>query len=592
MTFKRVIKRPKNIFNKLLLTSSLTIVATVITLIVFITNYYSDVLIQNELDLSARLLERADNYYTEKETEVTQLIRNLYADKELGDDLSYSLLNGYSEYFKYRLDRYVENPAFIPTNFTTFFKDYFNHDDEIIAFVLRSEIEPSMSYEFVYQQAEWSALVDQGLMQQVTNDSFTCKRGIMKTSDDIFEITRAINTPGTLSKMGCMTFIYSTSGLMNLSQKNQAETENIIVVLNDEDENIFSSDYDLSPGIVPQLLKSESNQLTWDGETYYVKSLSGKNNFTYYGLIPKKELNKLTLVKSTMWLFVILATIMAIFITYTFMRNYASRINQIDASIKEVQEGNLDVRIEDFKQNDELTRISDSFNMMLDDLNDYIDQAYVLNIQQQQAELKALQAQINPHFLFNTLEVIRMAAIVEGSKTSSKMIYHLSRLFRYTLESKDTVPLHTEMENTNQYFRLMQLHHPEKLAVITDVPKQYEDLPVPKLILQPIIENYMAYGFRKDRSDNRIMIKATQHEDTLQISVADNGSGFTSEKLAEVIKHLNDDEADHMKSIGLKNVHQRLKLNYGMEYGVSIVSEADQETIITLTIPIGGTIDV
>nr|WP_285865661.1 sensor histidine kinase [Lederbergia lenta] len=269
------------------------------------------------------------------------------------------------------------------------------------------------------------------------------------------------------------------------------------------------------------------------------------------------------------------------------MRNYSSRIKDIDSAIREVEKGNLAVRIPEFKQKDELSTIANSFNSMLDELNSYIDRFYVLNIKQQQAELKALQSQINPHFLFNTLEVIRMAAVIEGSKTSSKMIYHLSRLFRYTLDSKETVPLYIELDHTNQYLQLMQLHHPNKLDIIVDIPKDIENIPIQKLILQPVIENYMIHGFRKDQTDNHLEIRVSRVEEKIEITVKDNGIGISKARLKEIMDHL-DDKGDVIQSIGLKNVHQRLRLKYGTDYGLSIQSMEGIETIITISIPIGG----
>ncbi len=269
------------------------------------------------------------------------------------------------------------------------------------------------------------------------------------------------------------------------------------------------------------------------------------------------------------------------------MRNYSSRIDHIDGSIREVENGNLDIRIHEFKQNDELTTISESFNAMLDELTDYIDRYYIANIKQQEAELKALQSQINPHFLFNTLEVIRMTAVIEGSKTSSKMIYHLSRLFKYTLKTEETVPLHIELEHTNQYLQLIQLQHPNKLTVLTDVPTEIENISIQKLILQPLIENFMVHGFQKDRDDNQLEIKAVQIDDKVKIKIKDNGQGLSEERLAKVIDHI-ENEDDTTESIGLKNVHQRLRLKHGQDYGLTIQSKAGIETIVTIVIPLGG----
>jgi len=253
-----------------------------------------------------------------------------------------------------------------------------------------------------------------------------------------------------------------------------------------------------------------------------------------------------------------------------------------------VEDGNLNARIPESKHDDELSKIAVNINSMLSELNNYIEQFYLLNLKQQHAELKALQAQIDPHFLFNTLEAIRMVAVMEGSKTSSKMIFHLSKLFRYSLESKDTVPLYSEVEHVNQYISLMQFKFPNKLQVYVDIPSDVEQIMVQKLILQPIIENYFIHGFKKGQSDNTLIIRVAKLGDMIKIHVEDNGKGMTEERLSTILRHINRDEGDEMQSIGIRNIHQRLKLKYGDQFGITLKSVKDQGTIVTLSIPVQG----
>lgn len=270
------------------------------------------------------------------------------------------------------------------------------------------------------------------------------------------------------------------------------------------------------------------------------------------------------------------------------MRNYSQRINKIVTTIRQVEKGNLAARVPESQDEDELAQIALNINTMLDELNNYIEQFYLLTMKQQQAELKALQAQINPHFLFNTLEAIRMVAVLEGSKTSSKMIVHLAKLFRYSLESKDIVPFYTEIEYVKQYLTLMQFKHPDKLKIQFHIPDELEHTPVQKLILQPIIENYFVHGFKKDRADNELIIYAVNRGEKIDICIEDNGKGMSEEELANIVHHINCEEGDEMKSIGLRNIHQRLKVKYGEQYGLSLESTKNTGTKVTLSIPVQG----
>lgn len=181
-----------------------------------------------------------------------------------------------------------------------------------------------------------------------------------------------------------------------------------------------------------------------------------------------------------------------------------------------------------------------------------------------------------------------MVAILEGSKTSSKMIFHLSKLFRYSLESKDIIPFYTEMEYVKQYLTLMQFKHPDKLKITLDIPGDVEQTPIQKLILQPIIENYFVHGFKKDRSDNELIICAANLGEKIEINIEDNGKGMSEDDLANLVQYINGEEGDEMKSIGLRNIHQRLKLRYGDQFGLSVKSSKNTGTRVTLSLPVDG----
>lgn len=585
------------VFTKLLITSSITIIATVSVLLVTITNYYSDVIVQREMDLNTRTLERVDDYFSERELDVTNVVRGIYGKSELIDEMSFALQNGYEDYFKYRLDRYTTSTSFTPTNITIFFNTYFDQHTNVNAVSLRSDDIPSIEHLFIYNHRRWSKslineTVDYSKVQQNYDDvnTYHLVGPVSRNFQDTISIKRAINNPSTLKKQGELTVYFTSDELDNIVKKGKENSKYSFFIMNHDGDILYS----FNEGVTSKMIKNypevaNGSKIRSEGETYYINSISkpGNSGYTYISIMQESELNKLTIVRGTMWLVIVISTLVAIFITYSFMRNYLSRIKHIDASIREVEKGNLNVRIREFKQKDELTTISLSFNAMLDELNNYIDRFYILNIKQQQAELKALQSQINPHFLFNTLEVIRMSAVIEGSKTSSKMIYHLARLFRYTLESKETVPLHIELEHTNQYLHLMKLQHPGKLEVFMNSPVEFENVPIQKLILQPIIENYMLHGFRKDHTDNQVEIRISIEGEKILIRVVDNGVGISNDRLIEINHHLNN-EGDVIQSIGLKNVHQRLKLKYGPDYGVTIQSVEGVETIISLCVPVGG----
>lgn len=582
-------KRLKNkIFNRLLLTSSLTIIITVIFLIVLITNYYSDVIVQREMDLNIRTLERVEDYFLNKESDWNGFIRNLYEKEDVIDDLSDALHKEYADYLQHRLDKFMRQNTFIPSNMDTYFYGFFSQDPDVNAVALQSSEYPEIHYLFIYNHGRWK----QSIARLSANDELRFQdTGILSVEklDKTFTKTIQINNPTTLKKMGELTIFYSTEGLEKIVQRENPTVKSSFFLLGRSGQVVYSNNQEIPKQLVRNL-PSENNvdQMKQEGQTYFINSITDIGDYSAYTVIPQKELNKLTVVRGTMWILIIAVLIIALTLTYSFMRNYSARIRRIDASIQEVQKGNLAIRIPESKKEDELATIASSFNLMLDELDKYIERVYVLNIKQQQAELKALQSQINPHFLFNTLEVIRMTAVVDGAKTSSKMIYHLSRLLRYSLESKEMVPLQTEIENVQQYLQLVQLQHPDKLTFHVDIPREIEQTPIQRLVLQPIVENYIVHGFQKDKKDNQLEMIAKQELDCIKIIVKDNGKGIPEERLNTILEHINDEEGENMHSIGMKNVHQRLKLKHGKEYGLTIESKENQGTRVTLIIPMGA----
>ncbi|GIP31498.1 sensor histidine kinase [Paenibacillus sp. J2TS4] len=579
----------QKIFNKLLLTSSITIIVTVIVLIITITNYYSDIIIQREMNLNTRTLERVEDYFSNKESDINSVIRNLYNREDMIADIIYALHNGYEDYTKYRLDKFTESKTFIPSNINTYFNGLFTQDNDINAAALTSEDYPAIEYLFIYDNGRWTqSVVAERQVPETAGyqPDIRVQKPVERVLKDTIIKKVRINNPVSLKKIGELTIFYTTDGLEKIIKKKNAEVRSSFFLLDEKGKIVYSFNQGVPIDITKKVHHEiNENRMELNGDTYYVNSLASMGEHTYVSVIPQKELNKLTFVRGTMWILIVLSTIIAILMTYTFMRNYSARIKQINATIHEVESGNLTVRIPESRHDDELATIAISFNSMLDELNDYIERYYIADIKQQQAELKALQSQINPHFLFNTLEVIRMAAVVDGSITSSHMIYHLSRLLRYTLESKEMVPLHEEIENTSQYLKLMKLQYPNKLQTDFQIPTTIESTPIQKLILQPIIENYVVHGFRKDQKDNFLQISARQAGKKIEIQVIDNGIGIQEKKLQSIQDHINNKEDVEMKSIGLKNVQQRLMLKHGKQYGISLKSNPGKETIVTILIP-------
>ncbi|OPZ84310.1 MAG: putative sensor-like histidine kinase [Firmicutes bacterium ADurb.Bin419] len=254
------------------------------------------------------------------------------------------------------------------------------------------------------------------------------------------------------------------------------------------------------------------------------------------------------------------------------------------SGIKNINSGNLSGRIAVKNKYDEISEIANSFNNMCDNLNEYIEKVYISDIRQKQAQLKALQAQINPHFLYNTLESIRMRALVNGSKDVAEMIYLLSSLFRNSVKERPIVNICEEIKYCKMYLELFNMRFMDNINVTFDVKEDVLNFGIMKHSIQPIIENYIIHGIDTQRSDNLLTIRIFKHDSDIYTYVIDNGNGIEEEKLKKIMQSLESPNLTNNSGLGLSNVNERIRLLFGNRYGIDIFSEYGKGTVVLLRI--------
>jgi len=265
---------------------------------------------------------------------------------------------------------------------------------------------------------------------------------------------------------------------------------------------------------------------------------------------------------------------------------FSRRIKSLVRNLRDIESGNLDTPIS-VKANDEFGYLEQSLKTMCLRLDEYIKTVYISELKTKTAELKALQAQINPHFLFNTLESIRITAELNKDTQVAKMIHILGNMLRWTIKASGVfVKLPEELSYTDSYLKLQKFRFADAFDFSIDISDDLKEFYVPKLILQPLVENAIQHGFKKKTENGIIKIEAHLHDNNLVLTVADNGIGMDENKVFDVVKSFDEsiDEAS-INSIGLCNVHQRLSILFGSQYGLGINSKLKEGTTITLTIP-------
>lgn len=261
---------------------------------------------------------------------------------------------------------------------------------------------------------------------------------------------------------------------------------------------------------------------------------------------------------------------------------YSSFITPMKAmlrSVDTIMAGHLDSRIQDDAP-DELGHLSRSFDDAIDNINNLIHHVKQEQKEKRTTELHMLQAQINPHFLFNTLNSLKWTAMISGANTVSDGLAALSDLLRSTIVQSDSlVTINEEMDNIKNYILIQKLRYGDVFTVTYNIASDVEELLLPKLLLQPIIENAIIHGFTEETLDGQLIINAQSNNDILNITVEDNGIGF--DPTIPTPK-----STKKLSGIGIKNVEERIQLHYGTDYKLIIHSEKGFGTTVKLTLPI------
>lgn len=261
-------------------------------------------------------------------------------------------------------------------------------------------------------------------------------------------------------------------------------------------------------------------------------------------------------------------------------------VSRILKGMRQAEEGNLDVEVQ-AEGNDEIDMIAEGLNHMVKQMKILLEEKAQIEIKKREADMMMLQRQIRPHFLYNTLDGIRMKALLNQDMDTAEMIEKLSLLLRRTTDIKtDYVTLQEEMEYIGYYIELQNIRFRYKFQLLQNIPKTIKNMIIPKFSLQPLIENAVHHGLEKRRQNRQIWVEAREENNMIFILVKDNGQGITKERLKEIRETLNQSDMQETEHIGLNNINIRLKLLYGKEYGLSIDSEEERGTIITLRLPV------
>ena len=331
------------------------------------------------------------------------------------------------------------------------------------------------------------------------------------------------------------------------------------------------------------------NRCSIDGMDSYIlyRSLPS-SGWKLAALIPSKDILSVSRELRTEMLFVVLlVSVLAYGLAYFSSKSTLGRLSLLSSTMKAVEGGNVAARVTP-SGHDEIGQLMESFNHMVTRIDSLMDEKVAYGQEIKNLELKALQAQINPHFLYNSLDLINCTAINSDVPEISKMVNALAGFYKLSLSNgSESIPLSDELRHAQLYVRIQNMRFEEKIKVIWDIDDSILSCLVIKIILQPLIENAVIHGlFEKPEKSGQILVCACRLNNNIQITVSDDGVGMDSQTLQENFTYTPSSSSGSAKGgYGVRNINERLHLAYGEGYGLSCISLPEKGTTVTILIP-------
>jgi two-component system sensor histidine kinase YesM len=376
---------------------------------------------------------------------------------------------------------------------------------------------------------------------------------------------------------GSVSFLTDKNGLVFASNSdfislNQSVDSNLTSVL-------LSAASDRRPA------EERGDHIWRDGDRNYLVYSQQIPEYGLYftGMIPEEyinsELNE-TSIRIT-FLMILLVAVMVL-LSYLFAYAISNPLQKVINGMHEARRGNLGVAVS-VSALSEVEEVSTNFNEMMDEINNLVFNVKDKEKQKRVAELKALQAQINPHFLANTLNTARWMASLQGNHNVDDLISSLIQLINATIGAKnDMITIEEELENIRCFLRIQEYRYFDKFKASFDIDPQILKCRIPRLLLQPLVENALVHGIAMLEGQGTLAIKGLIENEQVRLLVTDNGAGMNTDRLHDVESG---QVISAFNGIGISNVRERIKLNFGEDYGLTIKSVPDLYTTCEIRIP-------
>ena len=411
----------------------------------------------------------------------------------------------------------------------------------------------------------------------------------------VITLSRALVNNQTGEREGLFFVDLNYSAISDLCNNNSIEEKGYIFVLDAEGNIVYHPKQQLMYGglkteNIDAIMECREDSLIIDegGDSkLYTMSKSKRTGWTVVGAVYTSELLKNN-EQAQMWYLLVASILLlaVIGISSIISREITKPIRSLRDSMRKVQNGQFDTHVEVITEN-EIGSLGRSFNLMTSEIQALMEQNVYEQKQKRKSELKALQAQINPHFLYNTLDSIIWMSEAGENDEVVEMTSALARLLRQSISNdKEEVELEKEIEYVKNYLTIQKMRYKDKLEFFIYVDPRVAHVPIIKLVLQPLVENAIYHGIKYKETKGNLKIYARPVDGRVEIVVADDGIGMDE----DVMEHIFDEHRKEQKrnGVGVPNVQKRLKLQYGSEYGIRYESVKGAGTKAVITIPVDG----
>ena len=431
------------------------------------------------------------------------------------------------------------------------------------------------------------------------------RHSFFDTDDEVISLSREVQSYENGTFRGVILINLNMNKITEICNSFQEKQENFICIINDKGELVYEQqngrerfafdEKENRQELNTALGKTKEScfRLNYRGEKYLITRTDMKTTgWTLVSMVPYKSVMAETMaISGVMILAVAITLIVTLLLLNRILTGVVKPLKKLEKYMVQVNPDNMDQRME-ILTDDEIGHLSMKFNQMMDRIRNLKEQVIEEQEDKRKYELEALQAQINPHFLYNTLDSIIWMAETNDSNIVA-MTEALAKLFRISLnKGNEEISLERELEHVKNYLIIQSMRYADKFTYEISAEPGVERCRTIKLILQPIVENCIYHGIKKKRGTGKITIRAYRREQNLIIEVSDDGCGMPEEICRKILSDEIESENISGSGIGVKNVNERIQLRFGKKYGLSYSSEEGVGTTVTYVLPYneGGSI--